>query len=185
MFHHLEWIDMQYDSEVPPEGRHTWHYIWAKIFHFFHIENSQIFLRAYIIHVGQVLISFFAVFFLSKVIIKNIFIKIESFYIDYLAYWSTLIWFTIFATSSVGFHQVWTLWYSVNYQISLPFVLLITGLTLSLFFEKLSLKKKIFYSTLILLFSLVILKIHAMEYLYFLMYLSILPLIFIDKIYIF
>lgn len=184
MFHHLEWIDLQYNTEVAPEGRYTWHYIWATIFHFFHIDNNQIFLRAYIIHIGQVLISFFAVFFFSKVIIKNTFIKIESFYVNYLAYWSTLIWFTIFATSSIEFYQVWILWYSINYQISLPFVLFITGLTLSLVFENLSLKKKIFYSLLILFFSFLILKIHAMEYLYFLMYLSILALSFIDKIYI-
>ena len=184
MFHHLEWIDSQYNSTVLPEGRYTWHYIWAKIFHFFHIDNTQVFFRAYIIHIVQVLISFFALFFLSRIIIKNLFMRIEPFYVNYLAYWSTLIWFTIFSTSSVGFHQVWILWYSINYQISLPLVLFITGLTLSLIFEKPSFKKKFFYSVFILFFSFLILKIHAMEYLYFLMYLSILALIFIDRIYI-
>ena len=183
MFQHLEWIDLQYGANILPEGRYTWHYFWAKIFYILHIDNTQVFLRAHIIHTSQVLISFFSVFYLAKVVMSNLFFNISSLTMYYLAYWSTLIWFTIFSTSSVGYHQVWTLWYSVNYQITLPLTLLTTGLTLSLIFERLSLKTKLMYSVLIVFFSIVILKIHAMEYLYYLMYLSVIVLSFTNKIY--
>ena len=181
VYTHLQWIDIQNNAVSVPKVRYVWHYVWANIFHFLHIETTQIFLRAYVIHFTQVLTSFFILFYFSRVIIRNLFIKSTPIESNYLAYWATIIWFTVFATYSVNQHQVWILWYSVNYQISLPFTLLITGLSVSLALEHLSLKIKIIYILLILLFSYVILRIHPMEYIYYLMYMGILFLIFIDK----
>ena len=144
VYTHLEWIEEQYETDTfPLISRYTWHYIWAKIFYFFHIENTDIFFRAYIIHYTQVLISFFSIFFLSHVIIRNVFRKIEYIYINYLAYVSVLIWFTVLGSSSMGTRQIWTLWYSVNYQITLPLVLLTLGLVFSLLFDTLVKSRKI------------------------------------------
>ena len=181
VYTHLQWIDIQNNAVSVPKVRYVWHYVWANIFQFLHIETTQIFLRAYVIHFTQVLTIFLILFYFSRVIIRNLFIQLTPIESNYLAYWATMIWFTIFATYSVNQHQVWILWYSVNYQISLPLTLLITGLSISLALEHLSLKIKIIYILLILLFSYVILRIHPMEYIYFVMYIGVLFLIFMDK----
>lgn len=181
VYTHLQWIDIQNNAVSVPKVRYVWHYVWANIFQFLHIETTQIFLRAYVIHFTQVLTIFLILFYFSRVIIRNLFIQLTPIESNYLAYWATMIWFTIFATYSVNQHQVWILWYSVNYQISLPLTLLITGLSVSLALEHLSLKIKIIYILLILLFSYVILRIHPMEYIYFVMYIGVLFLIFMDK----
>ena len=183
VYFHLNKISLEYNVDVIPKGKILWHYLWAKLFYLFNIDNTQIFIRAKIIHITQILITFFSVFFLSNVIIRNLFVNIENIQVKYLAYWSTIIWFTIFATSSVGQHQVWILWYSINYQITLPLVLLITGLTLSIIFESLSFRKNIFYAVYIFTISFFILTIHAAEFLYFLMYLGVLLIVSIDKIF--
>ena len=184
IFFHLEKIDQFYTTQVlPSHGRtHLWHYLWAKIFHFFSIDNREIFLRANIIHTTQVIISFLSLFFFSKVVLRNLFLQIESLYVNYLAYWSTLIWFLMFSTASEGQHLIWIMWYSVNYQITLPLMFAVTGLTLALVFESLSIKKTLWYLLLICLGLLFILKIHAVEFLYYALYLGVIPVIFIDKI---
>jgi len=184
IFFHLEKIDQFYTTQVlPSHGRtHLWHYLWAKFFHFFSIDNREIFLRANIIHTTQVIISFLSLFFFSKVVLRNLFLQIESLYVNYLAYWSTLIWFLMFSTASEGQHLIWIMWYSVNYQITLPLMFAVTGLTLALVFESLSIKKTLWYLLLICLGLLFILKIHAVEFLYYALYLGVIPVIFIDKI---
>lgn len=181
---HLQHIENQSYAQTIPKGQMIWHYIWGKVFHFLHIDVNKIFLRAYIIHFTQTIISFVILYYFSKVSIRILFTKINSIDLKYLAYWSTLIWFTILSTVSQGHQQVWILWYSINYQISLPFTLLITALSLSLVVESSSLKRKAMFIMLIVLFSYIILRIHAMEYIYYLMYMGILILVFLDKIFI-
>lgn len=182
VYTHLQWIDEQYNNQSIVTGRETWHYVWSNIFHLLHIDRTDIFLRARFIHFTQILFSFFIIFYFSKVMIRNLFNNIRSLELNYVAYWATLIWFTVYSTYSVHHHQVWILWYSVNYQISLLFTLLITALFLSILLEPLSIKRKIIYVLLIFVFSVIILRIHAMEYIYYLMYMSVLAIIFIDKI---
>ena len=58
----------------------------------------------------------------------------------------------------------------------------VIGLTLALVFESLSIKKTLWYLLLICLGLLFILKIHAVEFLYYALYLGVIPVIFIDKI---
>jgi len=100
-----------------------------------------------------------------------------------MAYWSTLIWFTIFATFSVHYHHIWILWYSVNYQITLPLFWYITALTIIIFFEPLSWKIKLFYGLQIILISRFILQAHSMEYLYYLIYLLVLFLLYARELF--
>jgi len=185
MYAHLELIDKNYFNSSIPKNREFWHWIWAKIFYFFNIDNSQIFLRAYVIHYVQILISFGAVFYLSKVVIKYFFIDINNFDIKYLSLWSTFIWFTIYATQSMGFHQVWILWYSINYQITLPIVLFMLGITISLLYSSHNIYYRIFYIFIILFLAIIVVKMHVMELLYYLMYVFTLGIIYIDKIFIY
>ena len=187
VFFHLEKIEQLYNTQaLPAQGRtFFWHYLWSQLFYFFNIDNTQIFLRAKIIHISQIIISFLSLFYLSKVLIRNVFIKIEPIYINYLAYWATLIWFMMFSTVSEGQHHVWILWYSVNYQITLPLMLVITGLSITLIFESLSIKKISLHMILICIGLLFILKIHAAEFLYYLLYISVILIVFLDKIILF
>jgi len=182
IYTHLGWMDNQDIVKSQPSARETWHYAWASIFNTLHIDRSEIFLRAYIIHFVQVITIFFTILYTSKIIIRNLFTDILDIETNTLAYWSTIIWFTMFATYSTNHIQVWILWYSVNYQITLPLALLAMALSISLVLEENSIKKKFIYALVIVSLSYIILKVHAMEYIYYLMYLAVLILIYSDKV---
>lgn len=185
MHYHLLHIDRFYESTVIPDGRFIWHFLWAKFFYIFNISNSEIFFRAKIIHVIQTYIAIFSIYYFSKVVIRNTFKKIEELVLKYLSFWSVIIWLTIFATFSMHYQLVWTLWYSVNYQITLPLFWYITALTLVLLLEETSLKEFFFIITQILIVSRFILQAHSMEYMYYLMYIIIFVIIYIDKVFLF
>ena len=182
MFTHLQWIDEQSGASSMPETRYIWHYVWAQVFNLLNVERTEIFLRAYIIHYVQSISSFLMLFYFSKVFIRNLFTHISPLSLNYLGYWSTIIWFTVFANVSGYYQQVWILWYSVNYQISLPLTLLLTGLTISLVFEDDSKKVKTITAVFIIVLSYIILRLHAMEFIYYLMYMTVLMVIYMDKI---
>lgn len=181
MWDHLFAIDDFNISQVPG-ARDIWHAFWRHTFALLSIDQSQILLRARIIHITQTLLSFFTVYLFGKVIIRHIFTHIDHLTLRYMSYWSTLIWFTIFATFSVHYHHIWILWYSVNYQITLPLFWYITALTIIILFEPISWKIKLFYGIQIILISRFILQAHSMEYLYYLMYLSVLLLLYIREL---
>ena len=181
MWDHLIAIDNFNYSQVPG-ARDIWHDIWRQLFALFSIDQSQILLRARIIHITQTILSFFAIYLFSKVIVRNIFTKIDPLTLNYMAYWSTLIWFTIFATFSMFYHHIWILWYSVNYQITLPLAWYITALTIIILFESKGWRVKLFYGFQIIVISRFILQAHSMEYLYYLMYLIVLFLLYFRKI---
>ncbi len=178
MWAHLIAIDNNYDYTSIPEGRKVWHIIWREIFEFIGLKREDILLRAETIHKVQTLISFGAIYLFSLVVIRNLYISVPSLHHRYMAYWSTIIWFTLFATFSTFYHHTWTLWYSISYQVTLPLFFYITALTLILFLEQNSLSKKVFYMLQIIIISLFILKVHSMEYFYYLLYMSILLLLF-------
>ena len=182
MYHHLIRIDRYDTITVIPLGREAWHFIWAKILHFLAIPTSEIFLRAKIIHITQTLIAFLSIFYFSKIAIRNIFKSIDKNRLFYLSLWSTITWFVIFATYSVHYHLVWNLWYSVNYQITLPLFWYMTALTLQLFWEEKSYYIKAFYIVQILILARIILQIHSMEFLYYLMYLCVFAVFYIKNI---
>jgi len=165
--------------------RYLWHYIWAELFTYLDIDSTQMILRAKIIHVTQTLISLTSVYYFSHVVLRNIFKNIPTHFLQWLSLWSVIIWLSIFATASAFYHQVWMMWYSVNYQITLPLFWYILGLTLVLLLEKTSWKIKLFFILQILLLSRFMLQVHSMEFLYYLMHMAILGFVFLDKIYFF
>ena len=173
----------EHEEIVLAKGRFIWHYGWAYLFYLLEIDSTQIILRAKIIHVIQTWISLFSIYYFSNVVIRNIFKGIDGLTLKCISLWSLLIWITIFATFSQTYQQVWMMWYSINYQITLPLFWYMLGLTIVLFLEVTSWKIKLFFTLQILILSRFILQAHSMEFLYYLMHLAIFSLIFIDKIY--
>jgi len=193
MIFHLIVIDDIY-TQIPTgeieqvqleKARYLWHYLWAKLFFWLNIDSTQLLLRAKIIHIIQTSISLASIYYFSNVILRNIFKHIENIQLKWLSLWSVVIWITLFATFSAAYHQVWIMWYSVNYQITLPLFWYMLGLTLVLLLEQkqISWKIKVFFILQIIGFSRFILQVHSMEFMYYLMHIFILSLIFIDEVY--
>ena len=126
MWRDLVFIDDVYRINKVVYKRELWYLFWADVFHLSSIEDF--FIRARIIHIVQTAICLFSVFFFSRVLIRNIFKDINNIHLNYLSYWSALVWLTIYATFSMVTHQVWVMWYSINYQIALAFFWYITAL---------------------------------------------------------
>ena len=172
-------------NELPNIGKYYWNYSWAHIFSFLGLNNLNLFKKAYIIHYIQLLITFFSIFLFSFSFFKYLIKENELSEKKYLALWSTVIWFTVYATYSMGKHMVWVQWYSISYQLTLPLSFLSVGIVLNLIFEKNRNLKKILLILLLLLLLEIILIIHSMEFIYFLLYIIALCIVFIDKIFIY
>jgi len=182
---HLSEISDFYTNldRMPVKGKEYWYIWWDKFFHLINFDNSKYFERAYIIHYSSIVIDFFSIYFFNFTILHYLFKNIDRISNRFLALWATFIWFIIFATSSMGTHLVWIQWYSINYQITLPLILLATGLLFHILFGNLTKYIKILYSLFMLAIFYIVLRIHSMEFLYFLMYIVVLILVFIDKVY--
>ena len=178
MWAHLITIDNNFDYTSIQEGRRVWHLLWREIFEFIGVAREDILLRAKIIHVSQTLISFGSIYLFSLVVVRNLYSTVISLHHHYMAYWSTIIWFSIFATFSTFYHHTWIMWYSISYQITLPLFFYITALTLILFLEKTTILKKVLYIIQVVVLSLFILKVHSMEYFYYLLYMTVLLIVF-------
>jgi hypothetical protein len=184
MWYHLSRVEYFYSHDFSLfeiKNKALWHYIWGSAFKIFDVED--VLFRAKVIHVVQTLISFFVMYFTSKVIIRHLFKDIEDVVLKFLSLWSVIIWFTIYATYSVAYHQVWIMWYSINYQITLVIFWYIFALSLILVVQKLSIGKSLFYIFQIIFFSIVILWMHAIEFIYYLMYLFLICIIYWQEIY--
>jgi hypothetical protein len=181
--HHLHFMDGIIRNEYAiPSGRHLWHFIWVYLFDIFKMtEYTDYFLRIKVIHVVQTYIALFALYYFSHVVIRNLFKQIDALDAKYLSLWSVVIWVTIFATFSVYYHQVWLMWYSTNYHVTLPLFWYMLALTLVLVWEKTTLLKKVFYVFQIVLLTRFILQVHSMEYMYYLMHLVVLSIVFVDR----
>jgi len=122
-----DWLE---PSSKLPTVYHCWFFLWDTFFDLIGISDNRIFLRARIIHFLQSIVTFFSVFYFSRSVSFFVFSRIPRLHANLIAFWATCIWFSVFATQSQGHHLVWWQWYSVNYQISLPLVMLATGLTI-------------------------------------------------------
>ncbi len=181
---HLDKLEFYLNHEYSffeVKNKELWYYLWSIFFSIIRVED--ILYKAKIIHVVQTLISFIVIYFLSNVILRNLFKNISVLTLKYLSLWSVLIWFVIYATFSMRHHHIWTLWYSINYQITLLFFWYILALTLILFSEKNSKRRILFYLIQIVVFIAIILWMHAPEFIYFVMYLFLLCIIYAKQIF--
>lgn len=179
----------------PGEGRTMcfWHRIWANIFKFTGINDF--FIWAKIIHVFQFILAAFAVFYFSQTSLKLLTnnntisvareeIEKNKFLIKILSVLSVFLWFVGNGTFSIEYQQAWIMWYSVTYQgMTIPLLWYSSALTLKLFFEKHSVKKVIFFSLQILIASLIMLKVHPSEFLYYMITLLIIFMLNMRKIF--
>lgn len=121
------------DSNAVIAGRTNWIRLWAKIFQLLNINN--IFDYALIIHRVQFSLIFLMIYFSAKQIFASLLIfegnaKEKKQWLSSLALSSVFVWLTIIGTFSF-FQQAWIMWYSVNYQITLPMLFLALGLSVN------------------------------------------------------
>lgn len=114
-------------------GRAYWLKMWAHVFRFLNLDN--IFTYAIIIHRLQFVLSCVAIYFAAKQIFSSLLVfhepeTVKNQWLSSLALSSVVVWLTIIGTFSF-FQQAWIMWYSVNYQISLPMLFLAVSLTVN------------------------------------------------------
>jgi hypothetical protein len=123
------------DPNANVTGRATWLKLWASMFRFF--NTNDIFTYATVIHRVQFLLSCTAIYFAAKQLFTALLVFDESEseiekkqWLSSLALSSVAVWLTIIGTFSF-FQQAWIMWYSVNYQITLPMLFLALGLSVN------------------------------------------------------
>lgn len=176
MWHHLATID-----EPPLPGhqayRHPfWYAIWHNIFEWMNITG--IFDRALIIHRTQFALSGLLMYWASRTAISVVFKDIQrnTISIPLISICSVVIWFIMLGTISMvpvlgiesTVQQAWILWYSINYQISLPIYFLATSLLLDVITGQNSKKWRVLKSLLSLILLVLVAVVHAAEMVYFL-----------------
>ena len=113
--------------------RTNWHGTWAFIFKILHIND--IFTYAKIIHRTQFVLDCLIIYFASKLFLSSLITQTNNNrdeLISNLALSSAIVWLTIIGTVST-FQQAWIMWYSVNYQITLPMLFLALALCVNSF----------------------------------------------------
>lgn len=168
--------------------RSNWHATWA--FFFRTLGINDIFTYATIIHRVQFIFIGIIIYYAAKLLFSALLPTIElgdgnnksnrKQWLSSLAISSVLVWFTIIGTVST-FQQAWIMWYSVNYQITLPLLFLALGLVvnaISFAQNNILIVEKIFGS---LVFLTLIYLYHAGELAYLVFYMPIILVCFCTK----
>jgi hypothetical protein len=170
-------------SATSPANRY-WYACWAFIFKLF--EITDIFTIAIVIHRVQFIANCLLIYLAAKQIFEPLltlsrYDKYQNQWLSSLALSSVLIWLAAIGTVST-IQQAWIMWYSVNYQITLSFLLLSISLTVNILTIQQSRNIQIIklFSAFILL--VLILLFHAGELAYFIFYLPIFLICFMDKL---
>jgi len=128
---HLGMIDAPHlaNPDAFPTSRILWHHFWHKILSA--LEIDDIFDRALFIHRAQLLATSVLITLAAYLTLRSVLHKLAIPKIDILlsAVLATVAWFLMSGTASTArdggpeafFVQSWSVWYSLNYQISLPF----------------------------------------------------------------
>lgn len=178
IWQHLGSID---DLVVNPKAdipKANWYATWAYVFRASGIQDIRIY--AVVIHRTQFLLSCTAIYLSAAYLLPTLLLKSERFkdglhnqkyWISSFSLTSTLVWLTVIGTVST-FQQAWIMWYSVNYQLTLPFLFLAIALFLNA--VVLPQKKTILYAktTGSLVLLLLIFLFHAAELFYLVIYIG-------------
>jgi hypothetical protein len=123
------------DANANVTSRAIWLKMWAYVFRV--LDISDIFTYATVIHRVQFVLSCMAIYFAANQLFKALLVFDESDseiekkqWLSSLALSSVAVWLTIIGTFSF-FQQAWIMWYSVNYQITLPMLFLALGLSVN------------------------------------------------------
>jgi hypothetical protein len=127
---HLGFIDDFVHGIYVEYGRSNWYKTWAFVFKVLEIKDIRNY--AVIIHRTQFVISCISIYLSSAYLLPALLLKLDQFkgnlqnskyWISSFALTCTLVWLTVIGTVST-FQQAWIMWYSVNYQLTLPFLFL-------------------------------------------------------------
>lgn len=168
--------------------RSNWPATWA--FFFRALGINDIFTYAVIIHRVQFLLNCIIIYYAAKLLFSALLPTIElgdgnnksnrRQWLSSLSISSVLVWLTVIGTVST-FQQAWIMWYSVNYQITLPLLFLALGL----FINAISLEKNNTLIVIKLISSLLLLALvylyHAGELIYLVFYMPIILICFCTK----
>ena len=125
VWQHIGDIDNLVHNSELKIGRSNWHKVWAFIFRSLNIHN--IYEYALVIHRVQFFLNCLLIYITSQQLCAALLShfgneKNEKNWVSSLALSSVLVWLTVIGTMST-FQQAWIMWYSVNYQITLTFIL--------------------------------------------------------------
>ncbi len=157
-----------------------WYLVWSYLFRLFDI--TDIFTYATVIHRTQFILCCVMVYIAAKQIFSALLplkstMAVENNWLSSMALSSVLVWLTMIGTFSF-FQQAWIMWYSVNYQITLPMLFLAVSLCVNLLAIQQSREQLIFKTSIVALLLIGVYVFHAAELAYLLFYFPILVLCF-------
>lgn len=157
-----------------------WYLVWAYIFRSFDV--TDIYTNATVIHRTQFILCCVMVYIAAKQIFSALLplkstIAEENNWLSSMALSSVLVWLTMIGTFSF-FQQAWIMWYSVNYQITLPMLFLAVSLCVNLLAIQQSREQLTLKISVVILLLIGIYAFHAAELAYLLLYFPILILCF-------
>jgi hypothetical protein len=157
-----------------------WYLVWAFLFRLFDV--TDIFTYATVIHRTQFILCCVMVYIAAKQIFSALLpfkstIAEQNNWLSSMALSSVLVWLTMIGTFSF-FQQAWIMWYSVNYQITLPMLFLAVSLCVNLLAIQQSREQLVLKISVVVLLLIAIYAFHAAELAYLLFYFPILILCF-------
>lgn len=181
---HVEFIRVAVqDPHALATGRKNWYLTWAYVFRLMGVND--IFSFATIIHRVQFILSCVLIYTAAKQIFSALLplkasVRNDNNWLSSLALSSVFVWLTIIGTFSF-FQQAWIMWYSVNYQITLPMLFLSLGLMVNVLAIEQTPQRVIIKSGAALALLLGVYLFHAGELAYLVFYIPILMLCFGSK----
>lgn len=169
-------------------AKKEWYKLWVYIFNTFNVVD--IVTIAIAIHRAQFILSCILIYFASFQIFQALLMLNNASghaknVLRSLSLCSVLVWLGIIGTTSLGLQQAWIMWYSVNYQLSLPMLMLAIGLVVNVLSRDLKPNEMIVKLTISGLLFLGVYLFHAGELAYMLFYLPILFICFGSRKYFF
>lgn len=127
------WIHLASINSDGTVWQKIWHLFWHKIF--FGLDITNPFAQAKTIHTTQLLLTFFLLWAGSRWILKLAFagLHVKASHFNLAAWLAVLMWALMHGTVSAAINAStpvwysWLLWYSVNYQITLPMYVFAVG----------------------------------------------------------
>jgi hypothetical protein len=157
-----------------------WYLVWASLFRLFDV--TDIFTFAIVIHRAQFILCCVMVYIAAKQLFSALLplkstTSDENNWLSSMALSSVFVWLTMIGTFSF-FQQAWIMWYSVNYQITLPMLILAISLCVNLLTIQQSRELLILKISIVAVLVIGIYAFHAAELAYLIFYFPILILCF-------
>lgn len=138
IWQHVGNIDILVFNPDAKVVRSNWHSTWAFVLRA--LGAKDVFAYAVIIHRAQFILNCIIIYFASRLLFSALLPTADimnsrsdasrKHWLSSLAISSVLVWLTVIGTVST-FQQAWIMWYSVNYQITLPLLFLALALLVS------------------------------------------------------